>query len=191
MAQELRIAEVQEVETPKPGTWKLDAHHTTVEFVARHMLTKVRGRFAEFDGSIKIAEKPEESSVNVTIAAPSIDSGSEMRDGHLKSADFLDVEKFPVLSFKSTKVDVVDDEHLRVTGDLTIRDVTKPITLDVEYLGQSESPTGSTAAAFSASADFERENWGVNWNVALETGGFLVSKNVRIEIETELVPAES
>jgi polyisoprenoid-binding protein YceI len=173
---------------PEPGTYEIDRSHSMVEFVSRHlMVTKVRGRFAEFSGAITVGESPEESSVEVTIDAASVDSGEEKRDAHLRSADFLDVEHHPTIEFRSTGVEVVDDERLRVTGDLTIRGETHPVTLDATYDGAFSDPWGGRRIGFSATAEIDREDWGLTWNVALETGGVLVAKKARLELTVSAV----
>ena len=173
---------------PEAGTYAIDPSHTDVAFVAKHlMVTKVRGRFADFDGTVTIAPEPLDSSVDVTIDAASIDSRSADRDGHLRSADFLDVEQFPTLRFVSTGVRHVSDDRFAVDGALTIKDVTRSVTLDMELDGVVGDPWGGTRMAFSASTEIDREDWGLTWNVALDSGGVLVSKKVRIEIEGQAV----
>ena len=173
---------------PAAGVYDLDQAHTTVEFVARHlMITKVRGRFAGFSGSVHIAEVPEESSVQVTIDAASVHTSQEQRDAHLKSADFLDVENHPTLTFTSTKVELDGPDSWKVTGDLSILGNARPVVLDVEFDGASSTPWGTHAVAFSASTEIDREDWGLTYNQALETGGVLVSKKVRIELNVEAI----
>jgi polyisoprenoid-binding protein YceI len=169
------------------GTWTIDPAHTTIGAVARHlMVTKVRGRFEKFDGTIEIGEKPEDSKAELKIDAASINTGVAQRDDHLKSPDFLDVENYPELNFKSTTLEVKGDDRFELTGDLTIRGVTRPIVLDARIEGVQASPHGPfEIAAFSAKAELERENWDMTWNVALETGGVLVSKKIQIEIEAQ------
>jgi polyisoprenoid-binding protein YceI len=177
-----------EAPTQTRTTWKLDPSHTTVEFVAKHMMiTTVRGRFAEFEGTI-VADEVDvaSSSVDVTFKAASIDSSAEQRDGHLRSADFLDVETYPDVTFKSTRVEGTKAKF-RVTGDLTIRGVTRPITLDATFEGMGKDPWGGTRSAFSASGKFDRRDFGLTWNVALEAGGILVSNDVKIQIEAQAV----
>ena len=172
---------------PSAGIWKIDPAHSNVGFVARHLIvTKVRGMFADVEGEVRIGETPEASTVEVRIDAASIDSGSADRDTHLRSPDFLDVENHPHLTFKSTEVEVTGDRTLKVHGDLTIRDVTRPVVLDVEYEGLIQDPWGNAKAAFSARTEIDREEWGLTWNVALETGGVLVSRNVKIELDVQL-----
>jgi polyisoprenoid-binding protein YceI len=176
------------VDLPAEGTWTIDPGHTTVGAVARHlMVTKVRGKFGVFEGAIHVAEKPEDSWAELTIDAASIDTGVPDRDTHLRSADFLDVEKYPTLTYRSTKVEHTGENTLRVTGDLTIRDVTRPVVLDVTYEGLAADPWGGTRAAFTATGEIEREQFGMTWNVALDKGGVLVSKRIQLDIETQAV----
>ena len=171
-----------------PGVWEIDPVHTNVEFVARHLLSKVRGRFATFSGNLTIAEDPAQSMVEVTIDAASLETGSADRDAHLRGGDFLDVERFPSLSFRSSAVRSGDEAgHYLVDGDLTIRDVTRPVTLEVEYHGWSADPWGGQRAGFSATTEIERGDFGASWNVVVETGRLLVGKTVRIELEVEAV----
>jgi len=178
---------------PAAGTYDLDQAHTTVEFVARHlMITKVRGRFSDFSGVVHVADAPEESSVEVTIDAASVHTSQEQRDAHLRSADFLDVEHHPTLSFRSTKVEQGEGGTWKVTGDLTIVGNARPVVLDVEFDGANTTPWGTQAVAFSASTEIDREDWGLTYNQALETGGVVVGKKVRIELNVEAIlrPAE-
>ena len=178
------------VEAPAPGDWILDKPHTNLMFVARYaMLTKVRGHFQTFDGTIHVAEKPEESWVELTIDGSTITTDNDTRDNHLRSGDFLDLENHPTITFKSTRIEVLGDDQLRVTGDLTIRGVTKEIVFDAEYVGVGKDAFGRTRVAFSARTEIERDDWGVSWNMALETGGLLVGKRVQIELEVQALPA--
>jgi polyisoprenoid-binding protein YceI len=178
--------EYQGTRVPRPGSYTIDKTHSTVEFVARHMMVaKVRGRFNEFSGTVTIAPVPEESHVEVTIDAASVSTGDPNRDAHLRSADFFDVEKYPTLEFRSTKVEHVEGERWKVTGDLTLHGVTKPVVLDVEFAGASPTPFGTHAIGFTASTEVDREEWGLTWNAAIETGGVVVGKRVRIELEVE------
>ena len=171
---------------PEAGEWQLDTAHTTVGFVARHlMVSKVRGHFGSYTGSIVIGEDPADSSVNVTIDASSITTGDEKRDEHLRSADFFDVASHPAITFRSTKLSGAGEDW-KVEGELTIRGITKPVVLDVELGGSTTNPWGAQVAAFSASTEIDREEWGLTWNAPLEAGGVLVSKKIKIEIETEL-----
>ncbi|HLY31159.1 MAG TPA: YceI family protein [Ktedonobacterales bacterium] len=177
--------------TSSPSTtasvWQLDPNHTLVEFVGKHMMiTTVRGHFKSVRGSIILDEAdPSRSSVEVEIDANSLYSGVDYRDNHLRSADFLEVEKFPTITFKSTRVEPQDATHAKVIGNLTIRDVTREVTLDTELTGRGKNPMGQEVAAFEAKTTINRKDFGLNWNVALETGGFLVGDIIRIEIATE------
>lgn len=175
-------------DVPLPGTYALDTAHTTIEFVGRHlMITKVRGRFTDFSGQIVIGEAPEDSSVDVTIQAASVDSSDEKRDGHLRSPDFLDVERYPTITFRSTEVKVHEDGTAKVSGDLTVKGVARPVTLDVEFDGAQADPWGGQRLGFSAQTQIDREDWGLTWNVALETGGVLVGRQIRLEFNVEAV----
>ena len=173
------------IQLPPAGKYELDIAHTSVEFVARHILTKVRGRFTDFSGRIEVAEDPEGSSAQVEIRTASIQTNTEQRDEHLKSDDFLNVEKWPVMTFASTAIRHTGGPNFELDGELTIRDVTRPVTLSGEYLGTETNPSGVTVLAATAKTVLEREDWNVNWNMILETGGFLVSKKVDLEIEVE------
>jgi polyisoprenoid-binding protein YceI len=169
--------------------WQIDAAHSEIQFSARHMMiSTVRGQFKNFTGTVEADEQnPTAAQVDVRIEATSLVTGDEKRDGHLRSPDFFDVETYPYITFKSTRVEQLDDQHGKLYGDLTIRNVTKPVTLDVEYAGQATSPWGTTSAGFSAQTKISRKEWGLNWNVALETGGWLVGDEIKINIELELV----
>jgi polyisoprenoid-binding protein YceI len=176
------------VEIPVPGTYTLDPNHRRVGFVARHlMVSKVRGYFGDATATITVADDPSQSSVTATIQAASITTNQEQRDGHLKSADFLDVEKFPTLEYRSTGVKSIDGNEFVLTGELTIKDVTVPVELAVELEGVGRSPYGQDVFGFSATAEIDREAFGITWNVALETGGVMVGKKVKLEIEGEAI----
>ncbi len=176
------------VELPPAGTWEIDPVHTDVAFVARHlMVTKVRGHFGQFSGALRIGEVTETSSVEVVIKAASIDTQAEDRDNHLRSPDFLDVEKFPELTFRSRSLALRGGNRFSLTGDLTIRDVTREVTLDVEYHGLVSDSRLGDRAGFSARTEIDREDFGMTWNMALEAGGWLVGKRVQIELEVEAV----
>ena len=184
MSQALR--EIEELTLPVAGTYALDTAHTAVEFVARHMLTKVRGRFTDFSGTIQVAERPEDSSVAVEIETASVQTDTGKRDEHLKSGDFFAIDEFPSITFTSTAVRPTGGTGFELDGDLTIKDVTKPVTLVGEFLGAGPGMDGETPMlAASAKTTIDREDWGINWNMAVETGGFLVSKKVDLEIEVE------
>jgi polyisoprenoid-binding protein YceI len=169
--------------------WVIDPAHSHIQFTVRHMMiSNVRGRFENFTGVVEFDEQnPARSTVGVQIEAASLNTKEAQRDNHLRSPDFLNAEQFPYLTFKSRRVEQLDEAHGRIVGDLTIRNVTKEVTLDVEYSGQAKSPWGMTSAGFTASAKINRKDWGLNWNVALETGGWLVGDEVRIDIELEIV----
>ncbi|MEV0195887.1 YceI family protein [Nonomuraea sp. NPDC050691] len=175
---------------PAPGTYNLDAAHTTIGFVTKHMMvSKVRGTFGKFNGSVTIAENPVESAAELTIQTDSINTGVADRDGHLRGDDFLATDKYPEITFRSTRVVHQSDEEFTVVGDLTIRDVTQPVELKVEYGGAGTNPWGQAVWGFSITTEIDREAFGLTWNQALETGGVLVGKKVKIEIEGEANPA--
>lgn len=175
---------------PATGSWVVDKAHSTVEFVARHlMVTKVRGRFNDYDASITIAERPEDSKVEVTIQAASITTGDPGRDGHLTSADFLDAENFPTITFASDAVRATGATTWDVDGELTVHGVTKPVTLAVDFGGVATDPWQNTKAFFTASTEFDRESFGLTWNQRLAGGGVLVGKKVRVELEIQATPS--
>jgi polyisoprenoid-binding protein YceI len=170
---------------PAPGIYDIDPKHSSVEFVARHlMISKVRGRFDDVAGTITVAEVPEQSSVEVTIGSHSVRTGEDQRDAHLRSPDFFDTETHPQWTFVSTAVARHGDQW-KVTGDLTIRGQSHPVVLDVEFDGANATPWGTTAVGFSASTEIDREDWGLTYNQVLETGGVMVGKKVRIELQVE------
>ena len=170
-------------------SWKIDSAHSEINFTVRHMMiSNVRGRFENFAGSVEFdLENPKNSSVEVEINADSINTREPQRDAHLKSADFLDVETYPHIVFKSTEIEVLGENTGRIHGNLTIKDVTRPVVLDVTYAGQAKSPWGATSAGFTASTKINRKDWGLTWNVALETGGWLVSEEIKIDLEMEII----
>ena len=169
--------------------WQIDAAHSEIQFAVRHMMiSTVRGRFNQFTGTVEADEQnPTAATVDVQIETASIVTGDAKRDGHLRSPDFFDAEQYPYLTFKSTRVEQLDDTHGKLYGELTIRDVSKPVVLDFEYAGQAKSPWGTISAGFNAQTKISRKDWGLNWNVALETGGWLVGDEIKISIELELV----
>jgi len=174
------------ITVPEPGTFSLDPAHTRVGFVARHlMVSKVRGSFGDVAGTVTIAENPLDSTVDVTIKTASITTGAPDRDGHLRSGDFLETEKYPDMTFKGARIVSHKDNEFVVAGDLTIKDVTREVELAVEYEGLAASPFGHEVVAFTAKTEIDREEFGITWNVALETGGVLVGRKVQIEIEAE------
>ena len=176
------------LQIPTAGTFALDPAHTRVGFVARHlMVSKVRGHFADVTGEIVIAEDPAQSSAHATMQAASITTGVEQRDGHLRSGDFLEIEKYPTLEFRSTGLTANGGNEFTLRGHLTIKGVTHPVDLAVEFEGVTRSPWGKDVLGFSAKTEIDREQWGMTWNQALETGGVMVSKKITIEIEGEAV----
>lgn len=178
----------QGITIPAPGTFTIDPAHTRVGFVARHlMVAKVRGSFTDASGEIVIAEDPAASSVAVTMRAASITTGVEQRDGHLRSGDFLDAETYPTLEFRSTGLTPKGGNEFTLHGELTIKKITNPVDLDVEFEGLANSPWGKEVIGFSATAEIDREDWGMTYNQVLETGGVMVSKKIKIEIEAEAV----
>ena len=173
--------------------WDIDTTHSSIEFTAKHMMvSNVKGRFTSFSGDAHLDEaNPANSRVDVTIDLASLTTGAEGRDNHLRSADFFDVEHFPTATFHSTKVEPIGEDHLRVTGDLTIRGITKPVTLDVTVEGKVKDMQGKDRYGFTATTSFSRKEFGLEWNVALESGGWLVSDKITIAIDAQVIaPAE-
>ena len=171
------------------ATWNFDPTHTSASFSARHMMvTTVRGRFAPPTGKLVFdPANPQAAYVEAVLDTKSIDTGVEDRDKHLRSADFLDVENYPTITFKSTKVELDGDSSAKVYGDLTVRGVTREVVLDVDYLGQNTDPWGGTRVGFEGSTKINREDFGLTWNVALETGGVLVGKDIKINLDVEAI----
>lgn len=193
------------VRVPAPGMFKVDAAHTTVGFVARHlMVTQVRGRFDDVDATVHVADDPLQSFAQATIRTASITTGAEDRDAHLKSPDFLDVDRFPSIGFRTREV-LGDSEskwamvngsvvrrrrgagRFTVVGDLTIREITQPVALHVTIDGVTHDPWGGERLALSANGEIDREEYGMTWNVALEAGGWLVSQKIQLEIRAQAV----
>jgi polyisoprenoid-binding protein YceI len=170
-------------------SWHIDPAHSQITFTVRHMMiSNVRGRFETLDGVVAFNEQhPTRSKVEVQIEAASINTREEKRDAHLRSPDFLNAAEYPYLTFKSRRVETLDDQHGLIIGDLTIRGVTREVVLDTDYSGQAKSPWGAVSAGFTATTRLNRKDWGLNWNVALETGGWLVGDEVNISIELEIV----
>jgi polyisoprenoid-binding protein YceI len=173
--------------------WNIDAAHSGIHFSIRHMVVaKVRGRFAKFAGIVEIDDADlAQSTVEATIEAASIDTGVTQRDDHLRSPDFLDAAKFPELRFKSTRIEETGGERYRVTGELTIRDVTREVILDVEYGGRASDSWGNQRAGFFAKTAIDRKDFDLQWNQVLEAGGVLVGERVEIELEVEAVRAQA
>jgi polyisoprenoid-binding protein YceI len=181
---------VDGLEAPAPGRWQLDTAHTTLQFVAKHlMVAKVRGGFTSFAGTVDVAERLEDSAVEVTIDADSVSTGDAGRDEHLRTNDFFGVEATPQITFRSTRITRTGQGRWDVTGDLTIRGNTREVVLDAQLEGLLTDPWGTPHAVVSASAEVDREAFGLTWNQTLETGGVLVGKRVKLEIEAQLVPA--
>lgn len=175
---------------PTTGTWTLDPAHTRVGFAARHLMTsKVRGSFGAFAGTIEVADDITESAIDVSIETASVTTGAADRDNHLRSGDFFDAGAFPVMRFRSTSIAEQGDGSYRIAGDLTIKDVTRPVTLDATYLGTVTDPWGNEKVAFEAATKLNREDWGLTWNAPLEAGGWLVSKEITVEIEGQAAKA--
>ncbi len=170
-------------------TYAIDKAHSEVTFQVRHLLTKVRGRFSDFDGTIDFdAAAPEQSSVHLEIRTASIDTNEPARDKHLQSDDFFAADGFPAITFVSTKMVKKGENAFDVTGNLTIRDVTKEITLPVTFLGKAKDPWGNERLAFEVEYTLNRKDYGLNWNAVLETGGFLVGDEVKISVSVQAVP---
>lgn len=176
------------LQIPAAGTYVLDAAHKRVGFVARHlMVSKVRGQFAEATATITIGEDPLQSSVTASITAASIETGQVDRDNHLRSGDFFEAEKYPTLEFRSTGIKSHAGAEFVLDGELTIKGTTKPVELVVEFEGATISPYGKGVFGFSAHTEIDREDWGLTWNMALESGGVMVGKKIKIEIEGEAI----
>jgi polyisoprenoid-binding protein YceI len=174
---------------PEAGTWTIDPSHASFEFVARHLMAKVRGRFSGVSGATQIAEAPVASTLEVEIDASTVDTRDPQRDAHLRSSDFFGVEDHPTIAFRSTAVRPgAGETEWKVDGELTIRGVTRPVSVDVEFLGAGVDPWGNQRIGFSGVVpEINREAWGLTWNAALETGGVLLARTVRLEIEAELI----
>ena len=171
------------------GTYTIDASHSRVGFSARHaMVTKVRGSFNDYTGAAVVADGA--ATIEIEFSAASVDTRSADRDGHLQSPDFFDVATFPKITFKSTSVKDSGSENISVTGDLTIKDVTKPITIEFEYTGTATDPFGNARFGFEGSSEINRKDFGLTWNAALETGGILVSENIKLEFEISTIAAK-
>ncbi len=172
---------------PAAGRYEIDPAHSSVSFQVRHLgLSKVRGGFDRFTGTIEIAEDATDSSVEVSLEAASFSTGAEDRDNHVKGADFLDVDNHPTLTFRSTDVRQ-DGDDWKVDGELSVKGVSRPVTLDVEFEGAGADPWGNGRIAFSATTEINRDDWGITWNQTLETGGVLVGKTVKITIDVQAV----
>ena len=170
-----------------PGVWAVDPTHSTVGFTARHlMITKVHGHFTDFDGTVTIADDPLASSVEANVRLASVDTGSADRDAHLRTADFFDVDNYPEMSLRSTGVTESSGGY-SLAADLTIAGQTHPVQFALEFDGVGTDPFGNTKAGFSAATEINRSDWGLNFNMALETGGVVVSEKIKIELDIQLV----
>jgi polyisoprenoid-binding protein YceI len=169
--------------------WQIDNAHSEINFTVRHMMiSNVRGRFESFTGEVKFDEQnPANTTVEVKIDAGSINTRESRRDNHLRSQDFLYAEKYPSITFHSKRVEITGKDRARLVGDLTVRDMTREVSLDVEYSGQAKSPWGTTSAGFSATGTLNRKDWNLNWNQSLETGGVLVGDEIKFNVEVEIV----
>jgi len=173
------------------GTWTIDASHSEIGFSVRHaMISKTRGRFGAVEGTVVAGESLESTVVSISIPVASLDTRDDNRDGHLKSGDFFDVETHPSITFVSTSVAPKGDD-VEVTGDLTIRDVTKSITMVAEFNGTATDPFGNNRAGFTAETEIDRKEFGLTWNAALETGGVLVGDKVKIHLDVEFTAAQA
>ena len=173
---------------PAVGTYELDPSHKRVGFVVRHlMVSKVRGNFGEATATITVAEDPLQSSVTASINTQSVFTGQPDRDNHLRTGDFFEAEKYPTIEFKSTRIKSQDGNEFLLDGDLTIKGITKPVELLVEFEGAGRSPYGFDVFGFSATTEIDREDWGLTYNMALESGGVMIGKSVKIEIEGEAI----
>jgi polyisoprenoid-binding protein YceI len=170
-------------------SWKIDSAHTLASFTVRHMMiSNVRGEFEKVTGAVDFNEEnPTEATVDVQIDVASINTRDSQRDQHLKSPDFFNIELYPKISFKSKSVERTGDTSARLIGDLTIKDITREVSLDVDYAGLATSPWGATSAGFTATTKINRKDWDLNWNVALETGGWLVGEEIKINIDLEII----
>jgi polyisoprenoid-binding protein YceI len=169
-----------------PGTWQLDPAHTAIGFTVRHLISKVRGTFEDFEGEIVIAENPLESEASATVQLNSINTGTAQRDDHLRSSDFFEVDQHPIMRFRSTGVRAEGDGYV-VTGDLTVKNVTREIELDVEFLGVGPDPWGGTRVGFEASGAISRKEFGVDFNIPLEGDKFVIGDQVSIQLQVEAV----
>jgi polyisoprenoid-binding protein YceI len=187
-----RTTERADLQRPAPGTWVIDPVHSEIEFQVRHlMISKVRGRFREFSGTLLIDEVLERSSFDVLIKAASIDTGDAQRDAHIKGPEFLDVERYPDIRVRSTAVRPTGGAKGQVVGEATLRGVTRPVVIDVEYTGAAVDPWGKERCGFVGRLSVNREDFGITWNQALETGGFMLGKEISFELDVQAVrPSE-
>jgi polyisoprenoid-binding protein YceI len=185
---DISTREYQGIKIPAPGTFSLDPAHTRVGFVARHlMVSKVRGSFNQVSGKIVIAEEPTESTVEASIVVESVSTGVEARDNHLRSADFFEAKSHPTIEFASTALVPKGDNEFVLRGDLTIKDKTVPVELDVEFDGLTVSPYGKEVFGFSATGEIDREDFGITYNMVLEAGGVMIGNKIKLELEGEAI----
>jgi polyisoprenoid-binding protein YceI len=171
------------------GTWTVDPAHSSVGFTVRHlMISKVHGTFGSFSGTVTIAENPLESSLTAVVQTASISTGDAGRDGHVANADFFDVENFPTMTLVSTGLRAKGDEYV-LSAVLTIKDVTQSVDFDLEFDGTATDPWGNAKAGFSAEAEISRKHWGLDWNMPLETGGFVIGDKIKIQLDIQVVKA--
>ncbi|MFE7355084.1 YceI family protein [Streptomyces sp. NPDC057543] len=173
------------------GDYTIDPAHSSIGFTVRHaMVTNVRGSFGEHEGSLKLdGHNPANSAASIDVRIASVDTGIADRDGHLVSGDFFDAEKFPLMTFRSTQAEQLGGDKYRVTGDLTIKDVTRPLAIDLEFNGSATDVYGNERVGFEGSADILRSDWGLTWNAALETGGVMVSDKVKLNFDISAIKA--
>lgn len=177
---------IKGVDIPAVGAWQVDTEHAEIGFVGRHlMLTKIRGRFTKVDATIRIAEEPEKSTVEATIDMASVNSGSDARDEHLRSADHFDVDRYPTATFRSAELVWHGGRNATLRGDLTIKEVTRAVELTVDYLGVDQDPWGNERAVFSAHGVIDRTDFGLTWNLVLDAGGLLVSNEIELIMDFE------
>ncbi|MEU9335258.1 YceI family protein [Streptomyces sp. NPDC048290] len=171
------------------GEYTLDPAHTTIGFTARHaMVTNVKGKFLDFSGTLHLdGSDPAKSTASIDVTMESVDTGNKDRDGHLKSADFFKIDEFPTMTFRSTKAEALGDEDYRITGDLSVLGVTKSITIDLEFNGAAKDPFGNERVGFEGKTEIKRSEWGLTWNAALETGGFLVSDKIKLNFDISAI----
>jgi polyisoprenoid-binding protein YceI len=184
-AEQLQERTYQGVSIPPAGTYQIDPAHTTVEFVARHMLSKVRGSFRDFSGTITVSDAPEDSGIEVEVDTASVTTGSEQRDQHLHSSDFFEVETHPKMTFTSTAFRPTGGTEFEVDGELTVKGATRPVTLKGEFLGWGKDAWGNDRLFAEAKTRVNREDWGLLWNMAVELTGVLVGKDVDLEIQVQ------
>ena len=194
-ADEAQVAEdtpVSPASEDLTGTWSIDPSHSSLGFSARHaMVTNVRGQFDEFEGTgVVDAANPSASTATVVMKAASINTGVADRDAHLRSGDFFDVENHPELRFTSTSVEQADSSTWRVTGDLTIKDTTHPVTIDFDFTGLARDPFGNLRAGFEGETTINRKDWGLEWNAALETGGVLVGEKIKLTFDISAIKSD-